>query len=181
MFIANIFIANIFIGNQMLCINYIYRIVYIDKQNQICYIISIININFYQKRYFMLPVIIAIFVIAFIFGYPLVKITLKEKKCSSYVEAEIVSVKKEIRGIRRIHFYIPEISYTVNDKQYKHIQRKTRDEDEYYPGNKIWILYNPKNPHELYEDDHFARTAAKISAAVGLFIIIFLFVITIIF
>ena len=107
------------------------------------------------------------------FFLPIANRKSKENRCSSYTCGKVVHIQKQTkkRGLVIREYYIPIISYEANEIQYEILFSKNRNPDEYQVGDDFWIMYNPSDPTEVYQEDEFGRITANLSAFVGIWLI----------
>jgi hypothetical protein len=115
---------------------------------------------------------IPLFLLGILFFLPMANIKSKENRCSSYTKGIVSSVTQQIRkkGLRQKTLYLPTISFEAGGKTIEIVYKPTSDENEYHTGDSFWIMYNPQNPHEVYQDDDLQMLKVRIIAGIGILI-----------
>ena len=108
------------------------------------------------------------------FFLPLANRKSKENRCSSYTCGKIIKIQKHTkkRWFAVKEYYAPTVSYEVNEKYYEILFPVSRNPHEYQVGDDFWVLYNPSNPTEVYQEDEFRRLIAYFSSFIGIWLII---------
>jgi len=115
---------------------------------------------------------IPLFLLGILFFLPLANIKSKENRCSSYTKGTVSSVTRQIqkKGFRKKTLYFPTVSFEADGKTINILYQPTPDENEYHAGDSFWVMYNPQNPHEVYQDDDLQMLKVRIIAAIGILI-----------
>ena len=120
----------------------------------------------------MKAIFIALFLLGILFFLPLANRKSKENRCSSYAKGSISSVTRQIqkKGFRKKVLYYPTVSFEADGKTIEILYQPTPDENEYHIGDSFWVMYNPQNPHEVYQNDDLQMLKVHIIAAIGILI-----------
>ncbi len=122
-----------------------------------------------------MTVIVGIFILLELcFFIPLADIKKKESRCSSYVRGKVCEIQKKTKRkfLSKQYLYIPTISYEVDGNNYKVQYGKSKNANEYQTDDQFWVMYNPKNPVDIFQDDSFVLLGAKLMSIVGILTII---------
>lgn len=108
------------------------------------------------------------------FFIPIANVKRKENRCSSYTCGCVLKIQKQRkRKIIWIHeYYIPTIAYEVDGIYYEFQHNKSNNADEYQVGDDFWVMYNPNNPTDVFQEDDFALIKARLMAIIGIWLII---------
>lgn len=108
------------------------------------------------------------------FFIPIANLKGKENRCSAYTCGHVFKIQKQKK--RRIiwicEYYLPTILYEVDGKQYEFQYSKTRNSDEYQVGDDFWVMYNPTNPLDIFQNDGFSLLKAQFLSIIGVWLII---------
>ena len=105
---------------------------------------------------------------------PLAKIREKENRCTAYTCGYISDI--HCQKTREIFFtkecYIPTIIYEVNGNIYKFQHSKSSNADEYQVLDDFWVMYDPNNPSDVFQEDEFALMKARFMAITAIWLIV---------
>ena len=108
------------------------------------------------------------------FFIPIANLKGKENRYSAYTCGHVFKIQKQKK--RRIiwicEYYLPTILYEVDGKQYEFQYSKTRNSDEYQVGDDFWVMYNPTNPLDIFQNDGFSLLKAQFLSIIGVWLII---------
>ena len=107
-----------------------------------------------------------------LFFLPLARLTRREKRCCAYAEGVVCAVHTQKSRFPGKPRYVPEISFSHKESLYTVHLPATRNGDEYYPCDKVYFMYDPQQPQFIYVDDDFERLKVKLTASVGVWILI---------
>jgi hypothetical protein len=67
--------------------------------------------------------------------------------------------------------------FEVNGISYKVKYIRSPDAEEYHIGDSFWVMYNPRNPYEITQEDELLLFKSGITAFFGTWIIVLSFII----